>query len=287
MARLRALILALAACVAASAPLRAQDLQRLTVTQLSLAADTTSPRVEVPFHLIVTARVRQRVARLENIDLPILAELELLGDAQSTRSDASGTIYRETITVVAHHAGDTTIAPVTLDAIDARDGRAKRYFSNALTLHVRGDFARRAGDALAAFARGLLALLLVAAGIGSLGLVVVLLARRPRPAPPVAPPPQPTPIPPTPPSAGERLREIAEALRADPTRSGALQARHAVRRMVGASDAETLDDVLHALAPDDPMRRPLRALERAAFTREDDLREALADALAALDVLSR
>ena len=70
MARYRALILAIAATAAFAIPAAAQNLQRLTVTQLTLASDTPNPQFETPFHLFVTARVRERVTALENIDLP-------------------------------------------------------------------------------------------------------------------------------------------------------------------------------------------------------------------------
>jgi hypothetical protein len=109
---------------------QAQTLQRLTVQSFALSADTTRPRIDVPFQLIVTLRVRERVTQIENIELPILAELELLGDERQTATDPQGTQYRETITVVAHHAGGIAIGPATLQAIDARDGKPKQWYTN-------------------------------------------------------------------------------------------------------------------------------------------------------------
>ncbi len=45
-----------------------------------------------------------------------------------------------------------------------------------------------------------------------------------------------------------------------------------VREMVGASDEETLADVLRRIEPEErPMRALLVALERAAFTHDGDL----------------
>ena len=89
-------LLVLFAAVSAGAP--AQALQRLAVTSFALSTDTASPAIDVPFHLVLRLRVRQHVARIENLDLPILAELELLGDVRETVSNAGGTEYRETIT---------------------------------------------------------------------------------------------------------------------------------------------------------------------------------------------
>ena len=43
----------------------------------------------MPFHLIVTLRVRERVTRIDNLELPLLAELELLGDERETQSGSA------------------------------------------------------------------------------------------------------------------------------------------------------------------------------------------------------
>jgi hypothetical protein len=268
----------------------AQSLQRLTVTQLTLAADTARPHIEIPFHLIVTAHVRERVSELDNLDLPILAELELLGDEHVLVAQSGGTTYRETITVVAHHSGAITIAPVTLDATDARNGKNFRYSSNSLTLHVLGPGAAiaAASDAwqgLRALIAALLRLALTLAGVaGIILLIAVLIRRRPLPAPVV------TLAPPVPVVRDPRaqLREALSALQHDRTRAGAMRARHIVRRMVGATDAETLADVLRRpLATDPQLRDLLRALERAGFTHDADLTAAIAAAVAQLERMTR
>ncbi|MGA7094228.1 MAG: hypothetical protein WBX23_09360, partial [Candidatus Cybelea sp.] len=116
----------------------AQSLQRLTVESFVLSSDTAAPKIDTPFHLTVTLRVRERVARIDNLDLPILAQLELLGDERETASGPRGTLYRESITVVAHDGGALTIAPATFQAIDARDGKPKQWFTNELRLRVMG-----------------------------------------------------------------------------------------------------------------------------------------------------
>ena len=152
-------LLVLFAAVSAGAP--AQALQRLAVTSFALSTDTASPAIDVPFHLVLRLRVRQHVARIENLDLPILAQLELLGDMRETVSNAGGTEYRETITVVAHASGTVAVAPATLQAVDARDGRAKEWYTNGLTLRVGANGARVAGTAL----RALLGLLLLVLGL--------------------------------------------------------------------------------------------------------------------------
>ncbi|HTV94136.1 MAG TPA: hypothetical protein VMG98_15635 [Verrucomicrobiae bacterium] len=268
----------------------AQSLQRLTVTQLTLTADTMTPHIEVPFHLIVTAHVRERISELDNLDLPILAELELLGDEHVLVTQRGGTTYRETITVVAHHSGAITIAPVTLDATNALNGKNYRYSSNSLTLHVLGPAAAiaAAGDAwqgLRSLLSALLRLALILAGLaGTILLVAVLIRRRPPPVPVV------TLAPAVPVARDPRatLREALAALQRDHSRAGAMRARHVVRRMVGATDAETLADVLRRpLAGDRQLRDLLRALERAGFTYDADLPAALAAALTQLERMTR
>ncbi|MBV8639489.1 MAG: hypothetical protein JO322_15535 [Candidatus Eremiobacteraeota bacterium] len=259
-------------------PASAQDLQRLTVTRLTLSANTVAPKVEGPFDLVVTAHVRERVMGLRNLDLPILAsELDVLGDEHSLVSDANGTTYTEDIRVVAHHSGLITIAPVTLDAIDARDGRAKRYSSNSLALVVGGGVlaATQTFDLTGVLFAALRWLLILAVAV----LLVRLLAKRPRKPPPaVVPAPQPAPVPMVRPAATreERLRDARTVLEAERTRQNVLRIRTIVREMVGASDAETLADVLRRLEPEERLMRALLfALERAAFTHDDDLDHAI------------
>lgn len=281
MARFRALAVALL-CALAVGHAGAQSLQRLTVTQLTLAASTRSPRVEVPFDLIVTAKVREQISRLDNVDLPILAEVELLGDQESLVRSASGTTYTERIRVVAHHSGTIVIAPVTLDAVDARNGRPSQFSSNALTLHVRpvslGAVLRRQLDVrvvVVTVARWVL-------GLAVVGLVLALVAiRRGRTPPPVVVVPPPAALPP--PSEEDRLQQAYAALVATPTRRQIVRIRTLVRDLVGAREDETLHALLKRSGSlDVRMIRLLRALERAAFTHDEDFNRALADVLDAL-----
>jgi hypothetical protein len=284
-----ALALLLAGALAPAA--QAQGLPRLTVTSFTLSADTTHPQLETPFHLIVSLHVKERVTSIETLELPILAELELQGDERTLRAGPDGTDYRETIAVIAHHTGPITVAPATLQAIDARDGRPKQYFTNQLELNVGGGALEplRSGASIVTTALSVLArIAAVLVGIAALAAVIVLLARRrPQPAPPVvAPPPQPVPVAPVPRarSRREQLEDAYSVLRAERTRLAAVTVRSVVRRMVGASDGETLDDVLRRPdASEAPMRELLRALERAAFTYDADLAGAIDAACAAFE----
>jgi hypothetical protein len=291
-AALAGALLALLPSVSSAAPL-----QRLTVTAFSLSADTAKPQIEVPFHLIVTLHVREAVAQIDNINLPVLVDVELYGDERRTQAGPGGTDYRETITVVAHHTGKIVLAPVTLQCIDARDGKAKQYSTNPLTLDVVGGALEAPGvqapslqDAAAnvsAFFRSIGAWI---AGFAVIVLLIVLLARRP-PAPlpvaasvavPVAHVPAPSPPPVR--SIRDRMQDALTVLRADPTRATAVRVRSAVWESIGASPGETLTDVLRRPASNEErMSNLLRALERAAFTYDDDLGRAIDGACQALE----
>lgn len=288
-----AVVVALATVLGASVVGQAQTLAHLTVESFQLASDAGRPQVDVPFHLVVTLRVRERVTRIDNLELPMLAQLELLGDERALTSGASGTQYRETITVVAHRAGDVVIAPATLQAIDARDRRPKQYYTNGLTLHVSGSptQALANGVSFAASAAGIVfrLTLWILGTLCAIAIVVFLFRRRaraPTPAPAAVPLPDPTPVNPpvAPRSERDQLRDALAVLRVERTRAGALRVRAAVWRMVGAPDGETLADVLQRpQAASDPMRDVLRALERAAFTHATDVSPAIDAACGALE----
>jgi len=289
--RLVAAVACVASLFAASGQARGTSLQRLTVTSFTLSADTLAPQIEVPFRLMVSLHVREAVPEIDNLNLPILAELELQGDERQTRAGPGGTDYVETIEVIAHHTGDISIAPATLQAIDARDGKPKQYSTNPLTLHVVGgalEPLQQGGSfAAAALALALRILEWLVAIAVVIVAVVWLFRRRRRPAPPPAPAaPLPVAVPVARParSLREQLQDALTVLRAERTRGAAVRVRAAVWGMVGASDGETLADVLQRPQANDPrMRDLLRALERAAFTYDDDLTAAIGDACGALE----
>jgi len=273
---------------------QAEPLQRLTVTSFTLSADTTKPEQEVPFHLIVALHVRENVPQIDNITLPVMVDVEVLGDERTTQAGPGGTDYRETIAVVAHHSGKIALAPAGLQAIDARDGKAKQYFTNSLALDVAGvSLSGPAAesnpllDQLGGLVRGLA---LWAVSVGALIVLVVLLLRR-RPAVLAAPAvavAAPVPVA-APPAARVRSRrdqfgDALTVLQADRNRPTAVRVRGVVWGLIGASDGATLADVLRTPAAGEPrMADVLRALERAAFTYDADLGAAIDGACAALE----
>jgi hypothetical protein len=269
-----------------TASARAQTLQKLTVQSFDLSADTAKPALEVPFHLIVRVHVRERVASIDNLELPILAELELLGDTREVVAGSGGTDYRETITVVAHHTGKISIAPATLQAVDARDGKPKQYFSNPLTIFVGGGSLEPLAQSEHFAGRAVRWFAWVAVWIGgvicAVAIVLLVFHHRPVKTAPVIAAAPPTPAP-APRSRRQQLSDALTVLRAERNRSAAVTVRGVVWRMIGASDGETLADVLRRPQAAEPhMRDVLRSLERAAFTYDADLAAAIDDACASL-----
>jgi hypothetical protein len=249
----------------------AQSLERVTVTSFSLESDDPTPRVDSRFHLVITLGIAQRIDDVENLQLPDLAALEVLGDERGLSSAPQGSLYREVLTVQAHGSGTITIAPATFDGIDERDGKAKQWSTNSVVIHVVGS-PSSAGPAL----RVLLGRILLATGVGVIVLGALMLPVLRRPPPVIAPPP-PAPEPPPVGTPRDRLKEALALVRDDRTRAGVMRARAILHAMVGAVHGETLDDVmLRAKRAHPELMEVLPAIERAAFTYDEDFERARA-----------
>jgi hypothetical protein len=277
-----ALVAPAAACLCA--PASAQALQRLTVTSFALSADTAKPTTGVPFHVFVTLHVRENVPSIQEIELPSLAALEVLGDERKVASSPGGTSYRETISLVAHAPGTIHIAPATLDAIDARDGKPKRYSTNDLTLEITGASetspAPATGpSALQDFDGAVVSLMIWIFGIVvptvTALVLVAWLVTRPRAAPPpphVVAVSEPTPAP----APRDVLGDARAAFDAAPSRATAARVRDAARHVAGAAEKDTLADLDWRVSPTQPrLAELLTAAERATFTYDADLAVAL------------
>jgi hypothetical protein len=276
---------AIASFAAAVLPASAQQLPRLNVASFTFSTDTAAPKQEHLFHLIIDVRLNGRVTDLESVVLPQLDTLEIAGDEKHTVARGNATEYREVIGVIAHRGGTISIPPAYLDAVDARDGKPKRFLSNPLTLEISGP----ASALVPAGARHglMLAIGFVLGAILIVALALLALKLRKSPAPMPAEPAaveevlaQPLP----PPGAPDAAEAARIRLSNDPTREGALAARSSLWASIGAGDGETLADVVRRPAAHDPaLRAVLRAIERAAFTNDADRTDAIEDALRALD----
>lgn len=259
---------------------QAQQYQRLHVRSFTLSTDSAQPQLEQPFHVSVTIRVAENVPHIDNVYLPTFFGAEELGDEQQNTHGPAGTTYRETLTLVAHTRGMLSISSAYLDAVDARDGKPKRFISNSLRIPVGGGPISAVWDTLRTILYVVIDLVVIAAAI--FVVAVIFWRRRGRP---VAAPPPPPPAPQT--AAAERRNnpaaELAAAftqLRERRDRGAVLILRSELWRAAGASMGETLSDVLRRpAAGDERLRRLLMIVERAAFIEQARLNQAIDDVL--------
>ncbi len=254
----------------------AELLQRFHVLGFRVTTDTTRPRVDVPFHVTLTVHVRERITQLEYLSLPTFSGFKSLGDRHRlTHVRGDGSMYSETLTLVAHGPGPVAIGSAYLDAVDLRDGKTKRFISNDLILNVIGTALPSAPVKVRAILPAILGLLLLAVAIFVFWAIFRRWRRRASasdPAQPLISEPLPTPA--------IDLTEALANLRARRDRSSVLRVREALWSIAGASQFETLGDLLeHAEARRDGLRRRLIAIERAAFVHDTRLQQAIDDAL--------
>lgn len=261
-------------CASLTSIAHAELLQRLHVLNFTIDSDTKHPRVGVPFHVTVTIHARERIMQPQYVYQPTFPGLEKLADQHTLSYVNGGSIYRETLTLVANKPGPAAIGSAYLDAVDLRDGKTKRFFSNDLVLGVLGVEQPNAPARTRTILLVILGLLLVALAV--LAMVRILRRRRP-----VAE--KPNPAAPTTFSAVAPAMSFDEALadmRMRRDRPSVLRVREALWSRAGANQGETLDDVLRR----EPSRsnglgRILIAIERATFTRDTQLQQAIEAAL--------
>lgn len=277
------LALAMALTATVFVPAGAEQLAHLNVTSFTMQSDTPHPQVEVPFHIVFSIHVAQNVGQLQNIVLPAFGPLEIGGDEQHLSGTSGGSDYREIVTVVAHQTGHISIAAAYMDAIDARDGKPKRFLSttpsgkDTIELDVVGGALEPiTPDSGPALLRGVMRALSFLGGL----IIIVLLAatvlwlRRPALPQPKDETREPEPV--AVQSPKRSLADVARELRITPTRERAVGARAELWRSIGAPEGATLNDVL-AKTPtrDTQLSALLRASERAAFTHDVDLSAAI------------
>jgi hypothetical protein len=269
------------------APAAAQQLIRLHVRQFEMSADPISLRIGETLRLKIVTRVDENLLELDEVTLPDLSGFESLGDERQCATAYRGSRCTETITLTPTVAGDRTIAGATLEAIDASSGRAVRFSSNSVVVHVAG--APAPNYYLQGLLEGLIrpfGILLLVAALG----YAALWGWRRRPKPVVVQPPPQPPAPtvqaaPPPPPA---LRGLVETLQRTPSRANVFAVRAELRRRIGAREEETLADLRArgATRGDADLDAALRATEFAAFADESRLDGAIAAALEPLQRLA-
>jgi hypothetical protein len=252
-------------------PVAAQGLRTLHVDDLSMHADRTVLPVGADFHLTIHARVRERVTALDELVVPEVGTMHLLGDERHVRHGPAGTDVDETLTLEPVDAGSFVVPGAYLDAIDARTGKPTRFTANGVRIVVG---TASGGGGIRRIALVLLGLLIAAMG--------VLLARRTLanrtrraalPAEPAATiePPQTRP-------PRELVRDAFAAYRRAPSRSALAQLRGALFVAAGSAPGATVRDAA-ALTADAGLRAALRDADAATFAPADARRAAEEDLL--------
>ncbi len=262
---LAALCAALTAGAVPAGPSLAAALPRLHVDALSMRADRTQVQVGETFHLAIHVHVREPVTRLDELVIPDVGTMQLLGDERNVSTSPSGADVVETLTLEPTQAGTFTFAGAYLDAIDARTGKPSRFSSNPVRVVVAAP-APRLGEAVWSAVQLLVAMVLwalVVAVVIAAIVLVVRFRRRPRPVVDAAAPV----VPAAPPPARSPRDVVADALRAyrdSPANGSLLRLRGALFVAAGASEGATLRDAL-ARTDDAALRDALIAAEHAAF----------------------
>ena len=229
-----------------------------------------------PFHLTVSAHVDEPVLELDNVTLPDLSGFESLGDERRCSASARGSECVEILTLDATQAGRRTLGPVTLDAVDARNGRPSRFATNTVDVVVEGV------SGMSAEARNLIAAVVAILVLGALWWRFGRRPKRVVPAPALVAspslPPAPLPVVPAP---DARLREFVDALEREPTRGRAAAVRDELRARAGAREDETLSDLVvrGAFAGLPGAFAALQAIERAVFCEDANVERYVREAL--------
>jgi hypothetical protein len=286
MARTPALVAALVAALACTlVRAGAQQLVRLHVRSMTLTAVPSHVRLGDVIRLSMRLQLAEPIGRLDNVTLPDLTGFDVLGDERRCAAERGGTVCTETLSLAPSAVGTRTIAPITLDAIDARTGRPTRFGTNPVTVVVEpasplsatNSAARALADVL-----GFFGVVAIAAAVALAILIGVRTKRRsaaPARVAPVAETPRPSAL-----DDDARWRTLVGNLQARPTRARVDAVRAALRGRVGARDDETFGDLVArgALLSTPSAMEALRLIERAAFVDDDRLEDAVADALPAL-----
>ena len=238
-------------------------LRTLHVEALAMRADRTQVSVGEVFHLAIHVRVREQVTALDELVVPDVGTMQLLGDERHATSSPAGTDVVETLTLEARAPGTFTFNGAYLDAIDARTRKPSRFSANPVRVVVAGGTTFRvlhSWDVVLLLAK----IMLAATGVLVAAALVIMLVRTRRPTP-VAP----APVVIAPPPAPRRTPRdaVADALRlyrTAPAHDPLMRLRAALFAAAGVAEGATLRDALAATA-DRELQAALAAAERAAF----------------------
>ncbi len=256
----------------------AQSLRSLHVDALSMRADKTRVTVGETFHLAIHVRVRERVAALDELEVPDVGTMHLLGDERHVSAGASGTDVVETLTLEPTTPGPFTFPAAYFDAIDATTKKPSRFAANPVRVVVTAQALYYESPRAVLFrllALGLVALVVLFGALALVALVVALQRRKRRPVVAPSAPPVPAAPPRTP---RDEVADAVRAYRSAPADGALRRLRVALFSAAGVPPGATLRDALGKTG-DGALRPALCAAEHAAFgpaqTRDDASRELL------------
>ncbi len=252
----------------------AQSFPQLHIVALAQRADRSTVEPGGTFHVTIHVKITQHRDRLDELILGSFTNCEIISNETVRTASPDGTDFVERLTLQALAPGEAVITPAYIDAIDPAVGKAMRFSSNAVRVHVSGpspltgalssagDIARRLAIAVAIVAS-------IFAAIFVIGVLFVRRKRRPAKLAPVAAVPVSVPAPPTAAPAqnpSERLARAARLYRAERSAAALAEARAALFELAGVAAGATLIDALAALGGRDThLRAALVAAEAAAF----------------------
>jgi hypothetical protein len=237
----------------------AEGLRTLHVEALTMRADSTAVPLGADVHLTIHVRVRERVAALDELIVPEVGTMHLLGDERHVRQGPGFTDIDETLTLEPVEAGATLIPGAYLDAIDGRTGKPTRFTANGVRIAVAAAD-DKAGGMLRRVALVLLGLLVATMGIV---LAARTLQRRAPQRRAVAAARDPLPVLPAP-SPRDAVREAFATYRRVPSRAALGRLRAALFAASGTRPGSTIRDAATATA-DAQLIVALRESEAAMF----------------------
>jgi hypothetical protein len=256
--------LAAAAAVLMSGPRPASALRTLHVDALGMRADRTTVQVGEVFHLAIHVRVRERVPALDELVIPDVGTMQILGDERHATSSPAGTDVVETLTLEARAPGTFTFNGAYLDAIDARTRKPSRFSANPVRVVVAGG-----GTSFVVFhplnVVWLLAGIVFAgtAAIVAVALIVTVVRQRRQPHS-VPAPVAVEPAPPRPRTARDAVADALRTYRTAPSHEALMRLRSTLFGAAGVNAGATLRDAL-AATNDRGLHAALIAAERTAF----------------------
>ncbi len=244
----------------------AQGLRTLHVDALAMHVDHSRLHIGEVFHLAIHVHVREHVSALDELVIPDVGTMQLLGDERQTTHAKGGTDVVETLTLEPTMQGRYTFGPAYLDAIDARTGRPTRFSADRPVTVVVASPAPTVADGARILRRSLGVVLAVIA-LAAILFAVLALGRLRRSREGVAvsvASPVPVTPPASPPTPRERVRAALRALQMAPGAGALATLRAELFAVAGAPAGATLRDALSRTG-DRMLRTALVAAEHAAF----------------------